>query len=119
MEANFIIKKNGQEFMTANKLNWISYTAKDKVGKRIETSPALNYAMALELEVADINSLDLANLKKAQVKNSAAYTSPLITSVLENSREYVKFECGEDVFEVLIKINTTPKPRTSPVGPAM
>jgi hypothetical protein len=119
MEANFTIKKNGQEFMTADKLNWISYLGKDKVGKKIETAPAVNYAMALDLQVADINSLDLANLKKAQIKSTSTFTSPLITSVVESSREYVKFECGEDVFEVLIRINTTPKPRTSPVGPAM
>ena len=115
---NFTIKKNGEDFMTAEKLNWISYVHKG-VGKKIETQPLRNYAMALDRKAAGVEDLDLANLKKKDVKNEASFISPLITNVVENSREYVKFECGSDVFEVMIKINTTPKPRRSPIGPAM
>lgn len=115
MTDNFIIKKNGEDLLVANKVDWISFAADHNVGMKTNTSPKEGYYMVVDMEIPSIESLDIANLKKINIKTTWSFKSEVIDKLIENTREYVRFECGEDVYEVMIRVNKTPKPKTSPV----
>lgn len=114
---NFTILKNGTPIVEANTINWLSTLAKEGVGKKFETSPAIGYYLAADFKVPDITSLDLSNFNKSDLKTSWTFMSGQITSVEKISREVINFSVAEDTFEVVVNnLNNTPKPKTTPVS---
>jgi len=115
MTNNFVIKKNSEDLLVADRIDWISFAAEQNVGMKMNTAPKEGYCMIADMRTPSIESLDLANLRSASIKTTWALKTEPIDRLIENTREYVRFECGEDVYEVMIRVNKTPKPKTSPV----
>lgn len=115
MTHNFVIKKNGEEILTAERLDWISYTHNERVGMKMNTAPKEGYCMVTDMQTPSIEALDLLKLKAVNITTTWTLRTEPIDRLIESSREYVKFEIGEDTYEVNIRVNKTPKPKTAPV----
>jgi len=115
MTPNFVVKKNDVEILTADRLDWISYVGNSNSGMKINTAPNVGYHMVTDIKTPSIESLDLANLSSETVKTTWTFRTEAITNIIENTKGYVRFEVGEDTYEVHIRVNNTPKPKTAPV----